>query len=80
MIKDLEDAIGYRFQNITLLQNALTHSSYANERWHDSLKSNERLEFFPLLRRAFPLIYIWRLQVQLSRFYLPSLAAFTVCR
>ena len=45
MIKDLESAIGYRFRNITLLQNALTHSSYANERWHDSLKSNERLEF-----------------------------------
>lgn len=45
MIKDLEAAIGYRFANITLLQNALTHSSYANERWHDSLKSNERLEF-----------------------------------
>ena len=45
MIKDLEAAIGYRFQNITLLQNALTHSSYANERWHNSLLSNERLEF-----------------------------------
>ena len=45
MIKDLENAIGYRFQNLPLLQNALTHSSYANERWHDSLKSNERLEF-----------------------------------
>ena len=45
MIKDLEAAIGYRFQNITLLQNALTHSSYANERWHNSLKSTERLEF-----------------------------------
>lgn len=45
MIKDLEDAIGYRFHNITLLQNALTHSSYANERWHNSLMSNERLEF-----------------------------------
>ena len=45
MIKDLENAIGYRFQNLTLLQNALAHSSYANERWHDSLKSNERLEF-----------------------------------
>lgn len=45
MIKDLETAIGYRFSNITLLQNALTHSSYANERWHDSLMSNERLEF-----------------------------------
>ena len=45
MIKDLETAIGYRFRNITLLQNALTHSSYANERWHNSLQSNERLEF-----------------------------------
>ena len=45
MIKDLETAIGYRFRNISLLQNALAHSSYANERWHNSLMSNERLEF-----------------------------------
>ena len=45
MIKDLEEAIGYRFRNISLLQNALTHSSYANEHWHNSLLSNERLEF-----------------------------------
>ena len=45
MIKDLEKAIGYHFHNIQLLQNALTHSSYANERWHNSLMSNERLEF-----------------------------------
>lgn len=45
MINELEKAIGYEFRNITLLQNALSHSSYANERWHDSLKSNERLEF-----------------------------------
>ncbi|MBE6917948.1 MAG: ribonuclease III [Ruminococcaceae bacterium] len=44
-MKDLENAIGYQFRNITLLQNALAHSSYANERWHDPLKSNERLEF-----------------------------------
>ena len=45
MIKDLETAIGYHFRDISLLQNALTHSSYANERWHNSLLSNERLEF-----------------------------------
>ena len=45
MIKDLEEAIGYRFRNISLLQNAVTHSSYANERYHNSLMSNERLEF-----------------------------------
>ena len=41
----MEAAIGYQFHNISLLQNALTHSSYANERWHNSLLSNERLEF-----------------------------------
>ena len=45
MIKELEAAIGYKFKNIALLQNALAHSSYANERWHNSLMSNERLEF-----------------------------------
>ena len=45
MIKDLEAAIGYHFNNIGLLQNALSHSSYANERYHNSLMSNERLEF-----------------------------------
>lgn len=44
-MKRLEEAIGYRFRDISLLQNALSHSSYANERFHDSLKSNERLEF-----------------------------------
>ena len=45
MIKDLEKAIGYQFRDLSLLQNALAHSSYANERWHNSLMSNERLEF-----------------------------------
>lgn len=45
MIHELEKAIGYHFRDISLLQNALTHSSYANERYHNSLKSNERLEF-----------------------------------
>ena len=45
MIKDLETVMGYRFRNISLLQNALTHSSYANERYRNRLMSNERLEF-----------------------------------
>ena len=44
MIKDLEAAIGYKFRDISLLHNALAHSSYANERWHCRLMSNERLE------------------------------------
>lgn len=45
MLSELEKTIGYRFHNRALLQRALTHSSYANEHWHDSLRSNERLEF-----------------------------------
>ena len=41
----LEKALGYRFQNKALLENALTHSSYANENKGRSAGSNERLEF-----------------------------------
>lgn len=41
---DLEKKIGYEFKNIQLLNHALTHSSYANEK-HLSYGSNERLEF-----------------------------------
>jgi len=40
----LEKKLGYKFNNINLLKNALTHSSYANE-VRNGLVSNERLEF-----------------------------------
>ncbi len=40
----LEEKLNYKFKNIKLLENALTHSSYANEA-HDGTASNERLEF-----------------------------------
>lgn len=43
-LDELENAIEYKFKNIKLLKNALTHSSYANESKHGD-KSNERLEF-----------------------------------
>lgn len=39
---DTEKKIGYKFKNRALLENALTHSSYANEKKCDN---NERLEF-----------------------------------
>lgn len=42
---ELERELGYEFQNPALLENALTHSSYANENRGRSLGSNERLEF-----------------------------------
>ena len=41
----LEAKIGYSFRDRTLLENALTHSSYANEHRDKGLASNERLEF-----------------------------------
>ena len=43
-MKELEKKIGYTYQNLAYLENALTHSSYANEVRH-GVKSNERLEF-----------------------------------
>lgn len=44
-IKELEDRIGYRFQMKDLVREALTHSSYANERSIRKINCNERLEF-----------------------------------
>ena len=44
-IKDLEDRIGYHFREKELVREALTHSSYANERSIRKINCNERLEF-----------------------------------
>ncbi len=44
-MKTLEERLGYQFKNRALLENALTHSSYANEHRDSGLTSNERLEF-----------------------------------
>ena len=43
-MKTLEEKLGYTFQDPALLENALTHSSRANES-RGKLASNERLEF-----------------------------------
>ena len=44
-MKEFEKVIGYQFKNKTLLKEALTHSSYANEHRDKGIKCNERLEF-----------------------------------
>ncbi len=44
-MKTLEERLGYQFKNRALLENALTHSSYANEHRDGGMTSNERLEF-----------------------------------
>ena len=43
--EELEEIIGYHFKNKHYLTQALTHSSYANEKKLGKLGSNERLEF-----------------------------------
>lgn len=44
-MQTLEQAIGYTFRDKSLLKQALSHSSYANEVLKNGLKSYERLEF-----------------------------------
>ena len=41
----LEEKLGYQFRDISLLEGALYHSSYANEHRKQGVRSNERLEF-----------------------------------
>lgn len=42
---ELEEVIGYKFKNRHYLEQAMTHSSYANEKKLGKLGCNERLEF-----------------------------------
>ena len=44
-IKELEQVIGYTFQNPQMLLTAMCHSSYANEHRQKQMHDNERLEF-----------------------------------
>lgn len=44
-MRELQRAIGHTFRDPGLLEQALTHTSYANEVYKDGLKSYERLEF-----------------------------------
>ena len=44
-LEELENKLGYHFHDRRLLEHALCHSSYANERHWDRLQNNERLEF-----------------------------------
>lgn len=44
-MQEFETRIGYRFRDRSLLQTALTHSSYANEHQNENACCYERLEF-----------------------------------
>lgn len=44
-LHNFERIIGYRFKDIGLLDQALSHSSYIREKKEESIRDNERLEF-----------------------------------
>ncbi|MFC1919544.1 ribonuclease III [Chloroflexota bacterium] len=44
-LKDLEEALKISFRNVELLEQALTHASFYNEKPESAYPSNERLEF-----------------------------------
>ncbi len=45
VIGEMQRKLSYTFTNSNLLEEALTHSSYANEHRNERVKDNERLEF-----------------------------------
>lgn len=44
-LRELEQKIGYRFRDFSLLRRAMMHSSYTNEKHIPRFQCNERLEF-----------------------------------
>ena len=45
-VSELRQRYGIEFHDLSLLDEAFTHSSYVNEHKELGLKDNERLEFF----------------------------------
>ena len=78
-MKELEKRIGYHYKNIAYLENALTHSSYANEVRH-GVCSNERLEFLgDSVLSVVVSDYIYRNCPDLPEGWLSKLRAALVC-
>ncbi len=77
-MKEFENLIGYTFQNKALLERALSHSSYANEK-HTPNESNERLEFLGDSVLGFITAEYYYKRVKLPEGELTRLRAATVC-
>lgn len=76
----LEDKIKYHFADPTILYNALTHSSYANEMRMSRDKNNERLEFLgDAVLELVTSEYIYKEYANLAEGDLTKLRASIVC-
>jgi ribonuclease-3 len=77
---EAEKAIGYVFKDKTLLENALTHSSYANDYLGDARKGNERLEFLgDAVLDAVMALELYRRYPEKDEGFLTKLRAEIVC-
>ena len=78
-METLEARLGYTFQDRSLLQQALTHSSYANEN-RGGLGSNERLEFLgDSILGMVTADHLYHAHPDLPEFYLTRTRAALVC-
>ena len=76
----LEEKLGYRFKNRALLENALQHSSYANEHRGAGMRSNERLEFLgDAVLGVVTADYLYKKHPDLPEGDLPRIRAALVC-
>lgn len=81
-IEELENKIGYTYNNKQLLITAMTHSSYCNENKHSntSIEDNERLEFLgDSVLSVIVSDYIFRLYGELNEGDLTRTRAASVC-
>jgi len=79
-LKELQEKLGYIFNDLALLRKSLTHSSYANENIRSDDASNERLEFLgdSLLGMTVALL-IYNIKPKLSEGQMTKLRAELVC-
>ena len=79
-IVELQEKLDYIFLNPALLENSMTHSSYANENVRRGMASNERLEFLgdSLLGMAVAML-IYKNKPELTEGQMTKLRAELVC-
>ena len=77
---ELFEALGYKFRDLSLLQNALTHSSYTNEEKNETISNNERLEFLgDAIFDAIISEHLYNLMTDVEEGRLTKLRAMIVC-
>lgn len=77
-MKDLEQRLGYKFNNIKLLELAMSHTSYANE--VKGKESNERIEFLgDAVLELIASEYIYKTYPKLPEGEMTKTRAYAVC-